>query len=29
LTKGDPVQFAFKKFKEMYPLHLWVVNNII
>lgn len=29
LTKKDPVIFAYKIFKEMYPLHKWFVNNIV
>jgi uncharacterized protein (TIGR02453 family) len=29
LTKNDPVNFSFKIFKEMYPLHKWFVENLV
>ncbi len=29
LTKNDPVNFSFKIFKEMYPLHKWFVENFV
>lgn len=28
LTKNDPVSFSYKIFKEMYPVHKWMVENI-
>lgn len=28
LIKNDPVDFSFKIFKEMYPLHRWFVENL-
>ncbi len=28
LTEKDPVDFAFKTFKDLYPLHKWLVKNI-
>lgn len=29
LTKNDPVNFSFKIFKEIYPLHKWFVDNLV
>lgn len=29
LTKKDPVLFAYKIFKEIYPIHKWLVENIV
>ncbi len=29
LTKKNPVDFSFKIFKEMHPLHKWFVENIV
>ncbi|MDP2362334.1 MAG: DUF2461 domain-containing protein [Ignavibacteria bacterium] len=29
LTKKDPVTFSYKIFKEMHPIHNWLVENIV
>lgn len=29
LNKNDPVNFSFKIYKEMYPLHKWFVENFV
>lgn len=29
LIKNNPVEFSFRIFKEMYPLHKWFVENLV